>query len=185
MRDAVTKGSASSVDFKVKGDLHDMPFTDPRHGDFRIAARVADVTLCLRAAGGRGRRRTGPRCNGLSGELVFERAGMLVRNARGRIAGAPGVEVTKAEAQIADMAHHAPLLKVDAQAKGPLGELLRAGAPLAGEAGADAGAGARHRQRRLQAAPRTAALRDGQGQGAGQRRAGRQRAPARARDARR
>ena len=64
-----------------------------------------------------------PGLTGLSGELVFERAGMLVRNARGRLAGAQGIEVTKAEAQIADMAHHAPVLKLDAQAKGPLGEL--------------------------------------------------------------
>ncbi|MBT2326265.1 TIGR02099 family protein [Variovorax paradoxus] len=134
VRDAVTKGSASVVDFKVKGDLHDMPFTDPRHGDFRIAARVADVSYAY-VPPAAGEAKQWPALNGLSGELVFERAGMLVRNARGRIAGAPGIEVSKAEAQIADMAHHAPLLKVDAQAKGPLGELLRAGSPLAGEAG--------------------------------------------------
>jgi len=133
VRDAVTKGSASVVDFKVKGDLHDMPFTDPRHGDFRIAARVSDVTYAY-VPPSAGETKTWPALNGLSGELVFERAGMLVRNARGRIVGAPGIEVSKAEAQIADMGHHAPLLKVDAQAKGPLGELLRAGSPLAGDA---------------------------------------------------
>ncbi|MEJ8812000.1 YhdP family protein [Variovorax ureilyticus] len=132
VRDAVTKGTASSVDFKVRGDLYDMPFMDPKHGDFRIAARVADVTYAYvppvqtTVAW--------PALTALSGELVFERAGMLVRNARGRIVGAPGVEVTKAEAQIADMSHHAALLRVDAQAKGPLGEVLKAGAPLTGPA---------------------------------------------------
>lgn len=134
VRDAVTKGSASVVDFKVKGDLWDMPFNDPRHGDFRIAARVADVTYAY-VPPVAGEAKTWPALNGLSGELVFERAGMLVRNARGRVAGAPNIEVVKAEAQIADMGHHAPLLKLDAQAKGALGELLRAGSPLAGEAG--------------------------------------------------
>ncbi|MDM0106050.1 YhdP family protein [Variovorax sp. J22R24] len=133
VHDAVTKGTASSVDFKVKGDLHDMPFMDPKHGDFRIAARVADVTFAY-VPPTLGNKVAWPALNGLSGELVFERAGMLVRNARGRIVGAPGIEVTKAEAQIADMSHHAPLLKVDAQAKGPLNELLHAGAPLTGEA---------------------------------------------------
>lgn len=133
VRDAVTKGSASVVDFKVKGDLWDMPFTDPRHGDFRIAARVADVTYAY-APPVAGEAKTWPALNALAGELVFERAGMLVRNARGRVVGAPNIEILKAEAQIADMAHHAPLLKVDAQAKGALGELLRAGSPLAGEA---------------------------------------------------
>ncbi|VTU38156.1 YhdP family protein [Variovorax sp. RA8] len=134
VRDAVQKGSASAVDFKVKGDLHDMPFTDPKLGDFRIAARVGDVHYAY-APPVAGSEKNWPALTGVSGELVFERAGMQVRNARGRIAGAPGIEVTKAEAQIPDLDHHAPLLKVDAQAKGPLAELLRAGSPLAGEAG--------------------------------------------------
>lgn len=133
VRDAVTKGAASSVDFKVRGDLHDMPFMDPKQGDFRIAARVADVTYAYVPAMP-GAKVVWPALNNLSGELVFERAGMLVRNARGRIVGAPGIEVTRAEAQIADMAHHAPQLKVDAQARGPVNELLLAGAPLTGPA---------------------------------------------------
>lgn len=134
VRNAVQKGSASAVDFKVKGDLHDMPFTDPKQGDFRIAARVGDVHYAY-APPVAGSATNWPALTGVSGELVFERAGMQVRNARGRIAGAPGIEVTRAEAQIPDLDHHAPLLKVDAQAKGPLAELLRAGSPLAGEAG--------------------------------------------------
>jgi len=134
VRDAVQKGSASAVDFKVKGDLYDMPFTDPKQGDFRIAARVADVHYAY-VPPVAGSAKNWPALTGLSGELVFERAGMLVRNARGRVAGAPGLEVIKAEAQIPDMGHHAAMLKVDAQAKGPLAELLRAGSPLAGEAG--------------------------------------------------
>jgi len=151
VRHAVTKGTASSVDFRVRGDLHDMPFMDPKKGDFRIVAKVSDVNYAYvppasaiaaaTASKAAATARPGtpapvwPALTGVSGELVFERAGMLVRNARGRLAGATGIEVTKAEAQIADMSHHASLLRVDAQAKGPLGELLRVGAPLAGETG--------------------------------------------------
>jgi uncharacterized protein (TIGR02099 family) len=155
VRNAVTKGTASSVDFRVRGDLHDMPFMDPKLGDFRIVAKVADVdyayapprvpattgTAAASSSASATAARNGmpppvwPPLTALSGELVFERAGMLVRNARGRLVGASGVEVTKAEAQIADMSHHASLLRVDAQAKGPLAEVLRAGAPLAGETG--------------------------------------------------
>lgn len=141
VRDAVGKGAASRVDFRVKGDLHDMPFMDPRDGEFRIAAKVADVTYAYAppataSAAARGAHPAvlWPALTGLSGELVFERAGMLVRDARGHLVGAPGVEITHAEASIADMSHAAPLLKVDAQARGALGEALRAGAPLAGEA---------------------------------------------------
>lgn len=44
VQQAVVAGVASHVDFKVKGDLHDMPFNDPKLGDFRIAAKVKDVT---------------------------------------------------------------------------------------------------------------------------------------------
>ncbi|VTU39185.1 putative protein involved in outer membrane biogenesis [Variovorax sp. PBL-H6] len=133
VRDSVQKGTASIVDFKVKGDLNDMPFKDPKQGEFRIAARVGDVQYAY-APPVAGSAKNWPALTGLSGELVFERAGMQVRNARGRLAGAPGIEVIKAEAQIPDMGHHTVLLKVDAQAKGPLAELLRAGSPLAGEA---------------------------------------------------
>jgi uncharacterized protein YhdP len=142
VREAVTKGTASSVDFRVRGDLHDMPFKDPKSGDFRIAAKVADVNYAYApppATTALSRNGVPPRVwpplTGLSGELVFERDSMLVRNARGRLAGATGVEVTKAEAQIPELSHHAQVLRVDAQAKGPLGEVLRVGAPLAGETG--------------------------------------------------
>jgi uncharacterized protein (TIGR02099 family) len=134
VREAVIRGSATAVDFKVRGDLHDMPFVDPKQGEFRIAGRVADVSFAY-VPPSQGAP-AWPPLAALSGELVFERAGMQVRNARGRIAGAPGVEVTQAEAQIADLSHRSPLLKVDAQAKGPLGEMLAVGAPLAESASA-------------------------------------------------
>ena len=140
VREAVTKGVASSVDFRVRGDLHDMPFKDPKQGDFRIAAKVSDVNYAYAppsiANAAPSRNGTPPRVwpalTGLSGELVFERDSMLVRNARGRLAGTNGVEVTKGEALIPELSHHAQVLRVDVQAKGPLGEVLRAGAPLAG-----------------------------------------------------
>lgn len=145
VRDSVTKGVASVVDFRVKGDLHDMPFMDPRDGDFRIAAKVSDVTYAYvpprlaGAASAVGKSPASavawPALTGLAGDLVFERAGMQVSNARGRIVGGPGLEIVKADAQIADMAHGAAMLKVDAQARGPLAELLKVGAPLSGDAG--------------------------------------------------
>ncbi len=144
VREAVTAGVANSVDFRVKGDLWDMPYPDPKQGEFRIAAKVADVHYAYvpPEAGGRGGNGNGgsgaephwPALTGASGELVFERVGMKVRNARGRLAGAPGIELHKGEAEIADLMHHAPLLKLNLQAGGPLGELLKAAAPLAGPA---------------------------------------------------
>ncbi len=135
VRESVTRGTASTVDFKVRGDLHDMPFMDPREGDFRIVAKVADATYLPATPSmvASGKTLPWPGLTGVSGELVFERAGMRVRNARGRVAGAPGIEIARADVQIADLSHHAPVLEVDAQARGPIAELLQAGAPLLGE----------------------------------------------------
>ncbi|MGJ7544939.1 YhdP family protein [Variovorax sp. LT1R16] len=136
VQQSVTKGRASTVDFKVRGDLWDVPFNDPRDGEFRIAAKVSGVDYAYAPASvaPAGKALPWPALTGVAGDLVFERSGMRVRNAHGRIAGAPGIEVTQADVQIADMSHHAPLLEVDAQARGPLAELLKVGAPLTGEA---------------------------------------------------
>ncbi len=139
VRDGVTRGTASVVDFRVRGDLHDMPFMDPRQGEFRIAAKVANVTFdyvphAAAAAGSAAAAPRWPALERLSGELVFERAGMQVLDARGRVAGASDIEVGPAQARIADMSHHAALLQVEAQARGPLDQLLRVAAPLAGPA---------------------------------------------------
>ncbi|MEJ8845425.1 YhdP family protein [Variovorax rhizosphaerae] len=140
VRDSVSKGTASTVDFKVRGDLHDMPFNDPKQGDFRIAAKVNDVTYAYVPPPPGAAPAVGawPALTGLSGELIFERAGMQVRNARGHFVGVQGIEVTKAEAEIADMAHAAPLLKVDGLAKGPLLSLIKAAAPIVGGAPGEA-----------------------------------------------
>lgn len=141
VREAVTAGTASAVDFRVKGDLWDMPFADPKQGDFRIAAKVSDVHYAyvppMRGTHGRaanGSEPVWPALTAASGELIFERIGMKVRNARGRLAGAPGIEMTRGEAEIADLMHHAPVLKLNIQAGGPLAELLKVGAPLTGPA---------------------------------------------------
>ncbi|WP_218509582.1 YhdP family protein [Variovorax sp. dw_308] len=146
VRDSVNKGTASTVDFKVRGDLHDMPFNDPKQGDFRIVAKVNDVTYAYvppPAPGAPPAAGAWPALTGLSGELIFERAGMQVHNARGHFAGVQGIEVAKADAEIADMAHAAPLLKVDGLAKGPLFSLIKAAAPIVGGAPGEAIARAR------------------------------------------
>lgn len=132
VRDAVQTGRASSVTFRVRGDLHDMPFTDPRQGDFRIAARVNGVTYAyvppqLQAAG----EAPWPALVKLSGELIFERAGMQVKGAVGSFAGLPGVEARNVEASIPDFSHS--VVGVAADARGPLAQLLGfvAASPLA------------------------------------------------------
>ncbi len=133
VRDAVQAGEGTGVQFRVKGDLHHMPFTDPRTGDFRISANIrngvfAYVPRRLQAASAL----PWPVLSQLSGELVFERNGMRVNNARGLVGG-QGVQLGKAEATIATL-DHAPVVEVQAEARGPLADMLVAvhTSPLAG-----------------------------------------------------
>ena len=123
VRDAILTGSASNVQFRVKGDLNHLPFNDPRQGDFRIAARVKEVTYAYVPPRLQPRDALPwPALTQLAGELVFERSSMQVRGASGGFSGTPGVRLAKVEAQIPDLAH--TVVTVNADARGPLAELL-------------------------------------------------------------
>lgn len=124
VRDAVTQGALSDVKFKLKGDLKDMPFADPKKGEFRVSAKVDKAhffyvpkSVQPREAG------AWPALAELDGELVFDRASMQVHGATGRVAGFPGLQVAKAEARIPDLMH-AATVQVDAELKGPLAEAV-------------------------------------------------------------
>lgn len=132
VRDAVRGGSASSVSFTVKGDLHELPFANPKQGEFHIAANLQDTTFAfmprqLQAAG----EKPWPALTHLSAELVFDRQAMQIKNATGRFAGANGLPLAAADAQIADLTH-LPVVQVDAHTRGPLKDMLGfvAGSPL-------------------------------------------------------
>ncbi|SDM06958.1 TIGR02099 family protein [Oryzisolibacter propanilivorax] len=123
VRDAVTAGSASGVKFSVKGDLHHFPYAHGEPGEFRITAPVkgveyAYVPPALLHPGDK----AWPALSGLSGELVFDRASMTVRNAAGSLAGAPRLRVQRTGARIADLEH--PVVEVDGQIAGPLADML-------------------------------------------------------------
>ncbi|GKT22949.1 TIGR02099 family protein [Acidovorax sp. SUPP3334] len=123
VRDAVTAGTASNVQFRVKGDLHDIPFNTPGQGEFHIAARVKDVTYAyvpprLQHASDA----PWPALTELAGELVFDRSSMAVKGASGSFAGTPKLRVNKVEARIPDLAHS--VVAVNADARGPLADML-------------------------------------------------------------
>ncbi|MBU0588220.1 MAG: TIGR02099 family protein [Gammaproteobacteria bacterium] len=129
---AVLKGQASGVKFKIKGDLHDMPFADARQGEFRVTAKVSDATYAyvpryLQAANDL----PWPPLTQVSGELVFDRASLQIKGARATVGGASGLQVTGAEAQIQDLGK--TVVKVQLQARGPLADVLGVvnGSPLA------------------------------------------------------
>ncbi|MDP2451241.1 MAG: YhdP family protein [Polaromonas sp.] len=124
VRDAVTQGALSDVKFRLKGNLNDMPFADPKLGEFRVSAKVAKATLAYvprsiqpRDAG------AWPALSELDGELVFDRASMQINGATGRIAGFPGLQVVKADARIPNLMHGATV-QVVGEIKGPLAEAV-------------------------------------------------------------
>ena len=131
VRDSVRAGKASRVQFKVQGDLKHLPFEQPGQGEFHIAAQVQDVTYAyvppaLQSAG----EKPWPALTGLSGELVFDRASMSVRNAQGRVAGHPQLQLQQIQARIADLSH--TRVEVQARGRGALSEMLGfvAGSPV-------------------------------------------------------
>ena len=123
VRDAVQAGSATDVAFKVKGDLWDVPFDDVHQGDFLISAQIQGATLAyvprrLQPAGSR----PWPSAIRLSGELVIDRQSLKVRNARAALAGSPTLQISRAEAAIADL--NKSVVSVDLEARGPLPDML-------------------------------------------------------------
>ena len=123
VRDAVQSGVVTGAQFRVKGDLHDLPFRDPRQGEFRIAAQVRNVVydyapVRLLPTGSK----PWPALTQLNGELLFERAGMRVNQATGRLAGMPQSRVVRTDASIPDLEH--AVVSVTADVHGPLTEML-------------------------------------------------------------
>ena len=96
LQEAIVAGSASGVKLRIRGDLRDAPFQDPRRGEFLISGKVSNASFAYapRAAAREGL--NFPPLQQLSGELVIDRNTLEVRNAVGRIAGAPlGCKLSK------------------------------------------------------------------------------------------
>ena len=126
---AVRGGKITGATFKVKGDLADFPFYNARQasdGEFRIAAKVEDVGFAfvpsVPASGSQPAYASPwPALAKVSGELVFDRASMEIRNARAQLGN---IEWTKVQGGIKNLADHS-VLTLDAAARGPLAEMLQ------------------------------------------------------------
>ena len=123
VRAAVTAGTASGVKARVKGDLSNMPFRDPKQGEFRISADVQNATLVYVPRSIQDPQSLPwPPLTQLSGELVFDRAQLQVRGARARMGAASNLQANKLEALIADLS--ASTVTVTAELQGALTEGL-------------------------------------------------------------
>lgn len=123
VRDAIQAGSSNNVRFKVKGDLYNMPFTDPKLGEFRISADVQNATYAYVPRSIQPQDALPwPVLTQLSGELVVERTQLQVRAAHARMGATAGLQVSKVEALIPDLTH--ATVAVNAEVRGALAEGL-------------------------------------------------------------
>ncbi|OGB35082.1 MAG: TIGR02099 family protein [Burkholderiales bacterium RIFCSPLOWO2_12_FULL_61_40] len=124
LHDAITAGTASAVKFKVKGNLQDFPFNDPKQGEFRISANVHNMTYAFAP------NRIVPQgslpwpvLSPLSGELEIDHGALKIKGAHGGLAQAGGLQVVKVDAVISDL-YDSATLAVAAEARGPLQDML-------------------------------------------------------------
>ncbi|HET9646444.1 MAG TPA: DUF3971 domain-containing protein, partial [Burkholderiaceae bacterium] len=117
---AVVGGRVDGASFKVKGDLWQFPFASARDGVFHIAGLVSDVTLAY-VPPSPGGSSPWPAFDHVSGELVFDRTGMEIRNAQAAVLG---YQLTQVQGGIRNLADK-PTLVISGNGRGELADALR------------------------------------------------------------
>ncbi|OYU43315.1 MAG: TIGR02099 family protein, partial [Burkholderiales bacterium PBB4] len=132
LKDAIVSGTVHAARLKIKGPLVNFPFADSKQGEFLVRAGLQDVVFAyspasLMPAGSL----PWPALTQLSGELAIDHAVLQVKAARAAVAGLPGLQVTRADAEIRSL-YRGATLSVSADARGPLSDILMLvnGSPL-------------------------------------------------------
>jgi uncharacterized protein (TIGR02099 family) len=123
VKDLIQEGLADEIDFKIKGEVWDIPASTAAQGDFLIAtkfknARVAYVPARLQDK----EDLRWPELNKGSGEVVIDRTSLSVKNISVEIAGFPSLAVLPSSVTIPDF--RASVVDVKLQGKGPLLDVL-------------------------------------------------------------
>ena len=123
VRDLLVSGTANEIDFKIKGEVWDIPAAKPLQGDFRIAAkfnnaRIAYVPKRLLATGDL----PWPELQKVNGEMVIDRSSLTVRSTSAEVVGFPGMALSQSTVTIPDL--NFAIVQVLAQGKSPLSDVL-------------------------------------------------------------
>ena len=125
VREAVRGGVADKVDFRVRGDLWDLPFHQPgADGEFRVTSSFRGVDYAylptyLQTAG----EPAWPVLQGVDGQLVLDRASLQLKGLSAAVDGLAKVKLSEGEVAVPDLMV-APRLSVSARAQGPASEVL-------------------------------------------------------------
>ncbi len=125
VRQAVLGGEGTHGVVRLRGNLNDMPFENPKLGEFRVSTQIARGTFAYvppPAVRSKGTPEpVWPALKDLTGELVFERSGLRF-SGHTQLAGAPDVIWQKVDAHVPTLAN--PVVSVTGEARGPLKQVL-------------------------------------------------------------
>ena len=125
VREAVRGGSSDKVEFRVRGDLWDLPFHEAgADGEFRITAALKGLDFAylpayLQTAG----EPAWPALKGMEGQLVMDKASLRLTGLGGGVDGQSRVRLSEGEVMVPDLMLN-PVLAVSAKAQGPASEVL-------------------------------------------------------------
>lgn len=125
VREAVRGGRSDKVEFRVRGDLWDLPFHEPRaNGEFRITAQLKDLDFdylppYLQSEG----ERAWPALKGMSGLLVMDKASLRLSALSGGVDGLPQVRLSEGLVSVPNLMLN-PVLEAAAHVAGPGSEVL-------------------------------------------------------------
>ncbi len=123
VRELLIDGKASEVDFKIKGEVWDIPAAKPSQGDFKITARfngarVAYVPKRLQDPTDL----PWPELSKVAGELVLDRTSLNVKTSSAEVASLPGIAIAVANVSIPDL--RTTVVNVGAQGKSAMTDML-------------------------------------------------------------
>jgi len=117
---ALLGGEARNTTVRIRGELAEFPFDAPRAtGIFRVATQAQGVNLAYVPPSDVGA--NWPAMENVDAELVFERAGMAIKDGHARVLG---YELSGVNGGIKDL-HHARVLQLDGSGRGAGADLLR------------------------------------------------------------
>jgi uncharacterized protein (TIGR02099 family) len=117
---AILGGEARNTTVRLKGELADFPFDAPKStGIFKVVTQAQGVLLAYVPSSDNGS--NWPAFENVDAELVFERAGMFIKDGHAKVLG---YELSDVNGGIKDL-HHGRLLQLDGTGKGAGADLLR------------------------------------------------------------
>lgn len=124
VQQAVLGGVADKVKVRVRGDLRDMPFADPKQGEFLVSAQLTQGRFAFVPPDPKAANRKvtpWPMLEHLQGELVFERAGLRFQG-QTQLSHAPHVHWHTLDVAVPVLRD--PVVSIRSEARGPLQEVL-------------------------------------------------------------